>query len=102
MKGKRLEQTPFQSVILNHPLFRDQYNSIILGLTEPGTGPLSEAAVHSFLAATEQVVSEALAADPYAGVGDVGELFAGLRARVSARISSVRAKVAANKPAPRR
>jgi spore coat protein CotH len=102
VKGKRLEQTPFQSVILNHPLFRGQYNSIILGLTEPGTGPLSEAAVQSFLVSTERVVSEALAADPYAGVGDVGELFAGLRARVSARINSVRAQVAANKPAPRR
>ena len=101
LKGKRLEQTPFQSVILNHPLFRAQYNSILLGLTEPGSGPLSKAAVHGFLDAVEPVVGGALAEDPYAG-GDVTELFAGLRARVSARVSSVRAQAAANVPAPRR
>jgi hypothetical protein len=48
--------------------------------------------------AVEPVVGGALAEDPYAG----GELFAGLRARVSARVSSVRAQAAANVPAPRR
>ena len=53
-KGKTLEQTPFQSVILNHPTFRAMYNQIILGLTEPSggfapEGPLSETRLHAFL-----------------------------------------------------
>jgi spore coat protein CotH len=100
-KGKRLEQTPFQSVILNHPLFRSQYNAILLGLTDPASGPLSETAVHGFLDAVEPVVSDALAADPYAGIADVDELFAGLQTRASALINSVRAQAAANTPPPR-
>ena len=102
VKGKRLVQTPFQSVILNHPLFRSQYNSIILGLTDPDSGPLSAAAILGLIDGIEPVVAEALVEDPNAGLGDIEELFAGLRATVSARVSSVRAQALADTPAPRR
>jgi hypothetical protein len=94
--GKRLVQTPFQSIILGNPTFRTQYRNIILGLTDPATGPLSEANVHTFLTTVETQLSPALAADPYAGVPQPAELFQSLRDRVSARIASVRAQAAAD------
>jgi CotH kinase protein len=93
--GKRLVQTPFQSVILGNPTFRPQYRGIILGLTDPAAGPLSEPTVHAFLNSVEPLLSPALAADPYAGVPDPAGLFQSLRERVSARIASVRAQAAA-------
>jgi hypothetical protein len=88
-------------VILNHPVFRAQYNSIILGLTDPSAGPLSTAAIGALLDGVEPVVSEPLAEDPYAGVADAAGLFAGLRAKVADRVASVRAQALANNPAPR-
>ena len=61
----------------------------------------NEIEVLAAFAATGEEPILALAEDPYAG-GDDTESFAGLRARVSARVSSVRAQAAANVPAPRR
>ena len=90
-----------ETLDLDHPLFRAQYNSILLGLTD-AAGPLSESSIHAFLDAGEPVVGPSLAEDPYAGVASTGDLFAGLRAKVSARIASVRAQAVANTPAPRR
>jgi hypothetical protein len=71
-----------ETLDLDHPLFRAQYNSILLGLTD-AAGPLSESSIHAFLDAGEPVVGPSLAEDPYAGVASTGDLFAGLRAKVS-------------------
>lgn len=96
----KLTQSPFQSVILNHPGFRARYNAIMLGLLD---GPISVPNVHAFLDQVEAAVGVALAEDPYVQVGgDVGAHFEGLRQWVAARDATVRAQVAANdRPSPR-
>ncbi len=97
---RKLSQTPYQSVILNHPVFRQQYNAIMLSLIDP-SGPLAEAKLHAFLDAAETAVQPALDEDPYAGQFRSGE-FARLKSWISSRIPTVRAQVSANnKPAPR-
>jgi hypothetical protein len=96
-----LEQTVWQSVILNHPVFRRQYNDILLGLTDPETtGPLSEAALQRLLDRVEPVLSQALADDPYMPI-DAEERFAELRTWMANRVASVRAQALASQPAPR-
>jgi hypothetical protein len=97
-------QTEYQRVILNHPTFRAQYNSIMTGLLDPTTGPLSETALHNFLNGAEAAVTSALVEDPYAGFNSVEAVanhFNGLRGWVSQRIVNVQAQVQANEPAPR-
>ena len=54
-RGK-LTQQPFELAILNHPTFREQYNAILISLTDP-SGPLAEANLHAFLDAAAAVVS---------------------------------------------
>jgi hypothetical protein len=101
---KGFSQTPYQSIILNHPAFRAQYNAIMIGLLAPGTGPLSEAALHQFLNSIEPVVTAALVEDPYAGFGSAqaaADLFGGLRSWVTQRVAVVQAQVQANRPPPR-
>jgi hypothetical protein len=101
-KARRgFSQTEYQRVILNHPAFRAQYNTIMSTLIG---GPLSEAPLHAFLNAVEPVVAAALAEDQYAGFGSsaaVASLFNGLRSWVTTRISNVAAQVLANSPPPR-
>jgi hypothetical protein len=102
---RQFQQTAYESVILNHPVFRAQYNSILLGMTSPGNagtpeGPLSEANVHAFLSSVEPALTAALAEDPYQPI-DAASHFVGLRQWVSARISAVRSLATANMPAPR-
>jgi spore coat protein CotH len=94
-----VQQTAFQSVILNHPVFRQQYNDIMLGLTDP-SGPLSEATVHGFLDSVQPALADALAEDPYQPI-DASQSIAELKQWLSARIAHVRAQVAANQPTPR-
>ena len=96
----KLTQHPFELAILNHPTFRQQYNAILLALTDPA-GPLAEAKLHAFLDAAQAAIQPALDADPYL-VGEFrsGE-FARLKTWISARIPNVRAQVNENKPAPR-
>jgi hypothetical protein len=60
----RFVQTPYESVILNHPDYRAMYNSILMGMTDPSTGTLSEANLHAFLGSVEPVLAQALAEDP--------------------------------------
>lgn len=96
----RLTQTAYEDVILNHPSFRAAYNSIMLGMTDPATGPLSEANLYAFLDAVEPGLTQALAEDPYQPI-DAAAHFAYLRAWVSQRIAIVRALASANTPAPR-
>jgi hypothetical protein len=102
---RQFQQTAYESVILNHPDFRAQYNSILLGMTEPGdattaAGPLSEANLHAFLNSVEPALTAPLAEDPYQPI-DATTHFAGLREWVSDRIPVVRSLARANRPAPR-
>ena len=91
-------------MILNHPLFRQQYNVIMTCLIAPG-GPISEAAIHAFLNTLEATtLLAALAADPYAGFSSLAAargLFSGYRQWASKRVPIVQAQVTANVPAPR-
>lgn len=101
--GRRFTQTPYQQVILNHPMFRDQYNTIMRALLDPATGPLSETALHAFLTSVEPHVAFALAEDPYAGFtpASVAAHFDALRNWVTDRIAIVLNQVSENVPAPR-
>ena len=87
-------------IVDDHPSFRATYNSIMLGMTDPATGPLSEANLHAFLNAVEPALTQALAEDPYQPI-DAAAHFASLRSWVSQRIAIVRALATANAPAPR-
>ena len=87
-------------MILNHPDFRAQSNSILLRMTDPAAGPLSEANLHAFLNSIEPALTAPLAEDPYQPI-DAASHFASLRQWVSDRISIVRALANANLPAPR-
>jgi hypothetical protein len=100
MSRKQLRQTAYERVILNHPDFRVQYNSILLGMTDPATGPLSETNLHAFLDAVEPALAAPLAQDPYQPI-DAASHFASLREWVTKRIAVVRSMAAANTPAPR-
>jgi spore coat protein CotH len=80
--------------ILSRPGFRSQYNSLILGLTDPN-GPLSEANIQAFLDTVEPQLSQALAEDPNADF-DPEDVFESLRRKVSERIAKVRAEAAAD------
>jgi hypothetical protein len=101
--GKRgkttVSQHPYQSVILNHPTFRTQYNSIMLDLLN---GPMSSAAVHAALDNVLPVVRDALIADPNSKITDPDAKIAALKLWVTAREANVRQQVQANNtPAPR-
>lgn len=96
-------QHPYQSVILNHPAYRTQFNAIMASLLD---GPMSVAAVHQFLDQAEALLSPALLADPNAKIGTtpeaVAEHFSSLRAWIVDRHAHVRSQLAANgPPAPR-
>ena len=96
---RRFEQSDYERVILNHPDFRVQYNTILLGLTAPG-GPLSETPLHAFLDAVEPALAAPLAQDPFQPIAAASH-FAGLRDWVSDRVAVVRQLAIANQPAPR-
>jgi hypothetical protein len=99
-KGKRLEQTAFQSVILNHPAFRAQYNQIMLALTAAPNGPLSAPALNAFLdGVTTQDLRTALAEDPYMPM-DADEHIAWTKNWAAKRIDSVRSQASATNPKP--
>jgi hypothetical protein len=98
--GRRLYQEPYESVILNHPVFRTEYNAKVLALTDPSTGTLSAAALHAFLDQAEALLGPSLASDPYptSGAGS----FSTLKTWLSARVTSARNQAIANtNPAPR-
>jgi hypothetical protein len=93
----KVTQTPFQSVILNHPVMRARYNATLTALLD---GPLSMPNLHAFLTAAEAAVNPHLQNDPYhnASMGDFGTLASWLHSRQS----QIRAQVTANgPPAPR-
>lgn len=85
----KITQSPFQSVLLNDPTFRAQYDAIMCGLTAAGTGPISEVAIDSFLDQLEPALSPSLDLDPYI-TESASDTFDGLRAFVAQRIVNVR------------
>jgi hypothetical protein len=97
---KGVIQTPYQSIILNHPAFRARYNTILSALVADD-GPLSEASLHAFLDAVEPLLGPALTDDPFI-TDDPASLFQGLKNWISERIPNVHAQILANgRPAPR-
>lgn len=91
-----MSPSPYQEVILRHPVFRAQYNQIMLDLLN---GPLSVANIQGFLNQAEAVISSALANDPFpTTAGSPADEFARLRDWVAARDVNVRSQLAANGP----
>jgi hypothetical protein len=100
--GRRLIQSPYESVILNHPTYRAQYNATLLGLTDPASGSLSTVALSAFIDELEPILGPALAADPYPALRGVGADVGALKAWLTARITNARSQALANtNPPPR-
>jgi hypothetical protein len=98
--GRRLDQNPYESVILNDAAFRAEYNARVLALTDPSTGSLSVTQLQAFLDQTQALLASALATDPYPTGGAAN--FSKLKSWLAARISSARSQAIANSnPAPR-
>gem|GEM_PF-3370903 len=94
-------QSPYQQVILNHPQFREQFNTIMRALLD---GPLSFASISSFLDSVSPALIPALAADPFIGTAigaDPSSEIETLRSWVAGRVITVRQQVDANVPVPR-
>lgn len=94
-------QSPYQRIVLNHPQFREQYNTIVRALLD---GPLSVGSISSFLDSVSPALIPALAADPFLGTaagGDPSGQIETLRSWVAGRVIAVRQQVDANLPAPR-
>jgi hypothetical protein len=95
-------QSDFQNLILNHPVYRSEYNSIMIGLLN---GPLSAASIDGLFAKVRPALEEALASDPHlfhVVSSPVREHIDALRTWISEREATVRSQVAANMPAPRK
>jgi hypothetical protein len=96
-------QSQFQTMILNHPVWRAQYNSIMTGLLD---GPLSASSIDALFARVRPALELAMATDPYSSQGDIATSIAdhldALRAWIAARQQTVRAQITANVPAPRK
>jgi hypothetical protein len=103
-RGKvTLSQHPYQSVILNHPRFRAQYNQILLSLLD---GPMHPTLISGDLSQIEAVLTDPLLADPNNKIGSTPDAVAGLfnhlRSWLAARATNVRSQAQANKnPVPR-
>lgn len=98
-KKNQTSQHPFQEVILNHPVYREQFNTTFLDLLN---GPMSVATVHSALDQFEALLSESLVADPNSKIQNPAGHFASLRSWISDRTANVRSQIAVNgPPAPR-
>jgi CotH kinase protein len=92
--GRKASPSPYQEVILRHPVFRAQYNQIMLDLLN---GPLTVGNIHTFLNQAEATISSALANDPFpTTASSPAEEFAQLRAWVAARDVNVRAQLSSN------
>lgn len=95
-------QTEWQSLLLNHPVLRPQYNQIVLGLLN---GPLASARLDILLNSVQPQLQVALANDPYFGyvvTSSPEEHFTALRSWFASREAEVRRQVSANLPAPRK
>ena len=93
-------QTNYQSIILNHPDFRAQYNQIMLDLLN---APLATSRIHEFLNDVESTIGLALQADANNQIpGGVSAHFDSLRQMIAARENNVRTQIQNNNtPLPR-
>lgn len=101
VKGKTTTylQHPYQSTILNHSVFRAEYNRIMLELLN---GPMSVSVVNGALARFETLLSPALRADPNSKIADPAGTFSNIRNWIGSRETNVRSQVSANStPRPR-
>lgn len=100
----KIRQGAFEILVLNHPVFREQYRSTYLALTGPGA-PLSPEALSLLIAEVEALLSPYMVSDPYARAmyGSRGAVahFQFLRDFFAVRIPLARAQISANLPAPR-
>jgi hypothetical protein len=97
--GRKLTQEPYQRILLNHPVYRQQYNATMTTLFGSG-GVLDATSQHAFLDQLESTLAGHLASDPYPTSGP--GTFDDLRSFVSARTANVAAQVTANGPPPPR
>jgi hypothetical protein len=82
-----LQQSPYEKVILNNPVFRDQYDRIMADLL---SGPLHADVQIAFLNELEALLTEALEQDPNNNIsGRVAERFNSLRDWVTGRVANI-------------
>jgi hypothetical protein len=97
-----VSQHPYQEVILNHPTFRQHYNSIITGML---SGPLHPDQVTADITRFQELLSEALIADPNNQIGNADQVaahFDYLRQWIRTRSANVAKQVSSNNmPRPR-
>jgi hypothetical protein len=97
---RKLYQDPYERVILNHPVFRTEYNDKVLLLTDPVTGELSLTVLYAYLDEAEALIGSSLASDPYPTSN--AETFDQLKSWLAARYESAREQAIANtNPPPR-
>ena len=100
-KRGTVTQTAYQSVILNNPVFRHQYNTMLSDLTDNSLSALNLTQFLDQLELTD--LPAALAADPYPTVvGNVADHFDRLRTWIAQRINNIETQIAANGPPPPR
>ena len=98
-----VSQHPYQSIILNHPKFRAQYNATLLDLLN---GPLLVSTLQDLVSDLEDDLTQHLLDDPNNQIGTSPEQISGffdfLRNWVAQRDASVRSQLLQNgPPAPR-
>jgi len=95
-------QTPWQSMVLNHPIYRTRFNETMIALLN---GPISATQIDALFARIRPQLEPALAADPYFTFNSTGtarEHLDSLRSWITSRDAEVRRQVQANLPAPRK
>jgi hypothetical protein len=102
VKRGSVTQTEYQAVILNHPHFRAEFNSMLSALINGGA--LNAGALRGFLDQLQlTTLPAALASDPYPTViGSVSDHFNRLRAWITNRQDNINVQIAANGPPPPR
>ena len=96
---RKLYQDPYERVILNHPVFRAEYNAKIMSLTAPD-GRLSLATLYSYLDQAEALIASSLASDPYPTSNM--QSFDALKAWLADRYESARQQATLNNNPPPR
>lgn len=95
----KLYQDPYEQVILNHPVFRVEYNNKILALTDDA-GPLGLPALYAYLDEMQALIGSSLASDPYPTAS--ASEFQKLKDWLAERYASARTQALANtNPDPR-
>jgi hypothetical protein len=101
VKRGAVTQSPYQSAILNHPLFRTQYNDALRTLITASLSPLNLRGFLDQLKLT--TLPAALASDPFPTVtGNITDHFNRLGTWITQRVSSINGQLTANGPPPPR